>query len=385
MKVLLFYASYGGGHYSAASSIMQHIKRNYPDVEVEICDLIKYISKGIDKITTDAYKRVTRDTPKLWEKFYEVADENFHFDSDYNFSKFYYLPILHLLKKENPDLVISSHPVGSQIVSYIKKKGKFDCKLASVMTDFASHNQWLIGHEYIDYIFVSNESMREDIISKGINPNKIYTTGIPLSNRFLQHFDREEIKKSFDLDLNKRTILFFGGGEFGLGKDKTLTLLSFFIKSLGKQYQMVAIAGKNRRMEKGFREIVKELKASDKVHVFGFTNEVPELMSISDLVVTKPGGLTTTESLASGLPILIINPIPGQEVQKALFLEEQGVAVWIKNDVDSEIVIKNILNNLEEIKHMKIKAKLLAKKNSTKDICEKLLGPSKIENQKEDS
>lgn len=370
MKVLLFYASYGGGHYSAASSIMQYIKKTYPDIEVEICDLIKYISKSIDKITTDAYKRVTRDTPKLWEKFYEVADENFHLDSTYNFSKFYYMPILHLLKKSKPDIVISSHPVGSQIVSYIKKKGKYDCKLASVMTDFASHNQWLIGHDHIDYIFVSNESMREDIISKGVDPDKIYATGIPLSNRFLQHFDREEIKKSFDLDPDKHTILFFGGGEFGLGKDKTLLLLEQFINSLNDTYQMIAIAGKNRKMEKSFRELVRKLDASDKVQVYGFTNEVPELMSISALVVTKPGGLTTTESLASGLPMLIINPIPGQEVQNALFLEEQGVAVWIKNDVDSEIVIKNILNNPEEIKHMKIRAKLLAKKNSTKDICE---------------
>lgn len=370
MKVLLFYASYGGGHYSAASSIMQYIKKTYPDLEVEICDLIKYISKGIDKITTDAYKRVTRDTPKLWEKFYEVADENFHFDKDVNLSKIFYPQILRLLKKSNPDIIISTHPVGSQIVSYLKEKKKFNGKLASVMTDFASHNQWLIGHEYIDYIFVSNESMREDIISKGVDADKIYSTGIPLSNRFLQHFDREEIKKSFDLDPDKHTILFFGGGEFGLGKDKTLLLLEHFINSLNDTYQMVAIAGKNRKMEKSFRELVRKLNASDKVQVYGYTNEVPELMSISTLVVTKPGGLTTTESLASGLPMLIINPIPGQEVQNALFLEEQGVAVWIKNDVDSRIVIKNILNNPDEIMHMKIRAKLLAKKNSTKDICE---------------
>ena len=373
MKVLLFYASYGGGHYSAASSIMQYIKKAHPDVEVEICDLIKYISKSVDKITTDAYKRVTRDTPKLWKKFYEVADGNFHLVPDYNFSRFYYMPILHLLKKSKPDIVISSHPVGSQIVSYIKEKGKYDCKLASVMTDFASHNQWLIGHEYIDYIFVSNESMREDIISKGVDANKIYATGIPLSNRFLQHFDREEIKKSFDLDLNKHTILFFGGGEFGLGKDKTLLLLEHFINSLNDTYQMIAIAGKNEKMEKSFRDLVIRLNATDKVQVFGYTNEVPELMSISSLVVANPGGLTTTESLASGLPMLIINPIPGQEVQNALFLEEQGVAIWIKNEADSGIVIRNILKNTTEIKHMKIKAKLLAKKNSTRDICEILL------------
>ena len=189
----------------------------------------------------------------------------------------------------------------------------------------------------------------------------------------MQHYKKKKKKKSFDLDLNKHTILFFGGGEFGLGKDKTLLLLEHFINSLNDTYQMIAIAGKNEKMEKSFRDLVIRLNATDKVQVFGYTNEVPELMSISSLVVTKPGGLTTTESLASGLPMLIINPIPGQEVQNALFLEEQGVAIWIKNEADSGIVIRNILKNTTEIKHMKIKAKLLAKKNSTRDICEILL------------
>ena len=374
MKVLIFYASYGGGHYSAASSIMQHIKEFYPNVEVSICDLMKYISPGLDKISVDAFKSITKNAPKLWGEIYKLCGKGPLFDISTNFFKTSTIKVNKLLKKENPDIVISTHPFGGQTVSYLKKKGKTNCVLASVMTDFASHNQWLVGSDYIDYIFVSNEGMRQDIISKGISEDKIFATGIPLSNKFLQHFDRTKIKKSFELDLDKKTILFFGGGEFGLGKTKTVDILKSFIENLGDQYQMVVIAGKNRKMEQSFRYLVNDLEAHDKVEVYGFTNEVPELMSISDLVVTKPGGLTITESLASGLPIIIINPIPGQEVENTLFLEDKGVAIWLKNDIDTSIRIKNILKNVNELEHMKIISKLLAKKNSTKDICAKILG-----------
>ena len=100
-------------------------------------------------------------------------------------------------------------------------------------------------------------------------------------------------------------------------------------------------------------------------------------MSISDLVVTKPGGLTITESLASGLPIVVINPIPGQEVENAEFLERKGVAVWIRKTEDPEQAVSELLSNPEQITHMKIRSKLMAKKHSTEDICKIILGNKK--------
>lgn len=154
--------------------------------------------------------------------------------------------------------------------------------------------------------------------------------------------------------------------NFGLGKDKTLKILKAFIDNIGDTYQIVAIAGKNEKMQNEFRNLV---QSNPNVQVYGFSNEIPELMSISDLVVTKPGGLTTTESIVSGLPIVAINPIPGQEVENAEFLEKQGVAIWIRKTEDPKEAVAELLSNPEQIKHMKIKAKLLAKKHSTADIC----------------
>ncbi len=126
-------------------------------------------------------------------------------------------------------------------------------------------------------------------------------------------------------------------------------------------------------MKAKFDEIVSKNNATKRVKVLEFTNKIPELMSISDLVVTKPGGMTTTESLASGLPMLIINPIPGQEEENAEFLESKGVGIWLKKNDDISSVINDLLSNPERLAKMKQNTKLLGNINSTKDICEILL------------
>ena len=126
-------------------------------------------------------------------------------------------------------------------------------------------------------------------------------------------------------------------------------------------------------MQERFTKLVKEKNQESNVQVLGYTNQVPELMSVSDLVVTKPGGLTITESLASGLPIVAINPIPGQEEENAEFLEKAGVAVWLRKHDEPDDQIAVLLSNPERLTSMKLKSKLMAKRNSTKNICKIIL------------
>ena len=174
--------------------------------------------------------------------------------------------------------------------------------------------------------------MKNYLISKNIPEDKVFVTGIPISSRFLQKYNKQEILDEFNLQNNIKTILFFGGGEFGLGKAKTFEIFETLVKDFN-DIQIIAIAGKNEKMKLKFEKIVQENNKQDYVKILDFTNKVPELMAISDLVVSKPGGLTTSESLASNLPMIIINPIPGQEEENAEFLEEKGIGIWIrKND-----------------------------------------------------
>ena len=374
-KIVLFYAKFGGGHLSAANSLKQYLEANYSnEYEVEIIDFFAYINKALNKISTDFYTYVTKHSPWLWARMYKNSNSGLL--SKVSKRSFQVLSnrMLKLLKEKEPDIVISCHPFSSQMCSYLKKKQKYNFSLATVMTDFEAHDQWVVGHEYTDFIFVANNNMKKVLTRKGIDPDKIYVTGIPLSNRFLEHFDREEIKKSFDLDtnINKKTILFFAGGEFGLAKNNILDILKALI-DYREDIQIVVIAGKNEKLKEKFERLVDETASSHFIKVMGFTDKVPELMAISDLVITKPGGLTTTESLASGLPIVVINPIPGQEEGNAKFLKESECAIRINKNDDVERKIKKLLSDPDKLRDMKIKTKLIAKKNSTEEICKTIL------------
>ena len=315
---------------------------------------------------------MTKKVPTLWGKVYSNSQSGVlgHISSRAN--KVMAIKLKNLIEEKSPDLIVSTHPFSSQMVSYLKKKGKIHCTLATILTDFASHEQWLIGHEYTDFFFVSNDNMKQELCDYGVEEDKIYITGIPISDRFFEKFDRNKITKMFDLNPEKKVILFFGGGEFGLGKDRTVQIFNSLITNI-PDYQIIAISGKNEKMKKSFENLVKELNVTGRVKILGFTDKVPELMSISNIVVTKPGGLTTTEALASYLPMIIINPIPGQEEENAKFLETHGVGIWIKKEYNPDIVISNLFQSEEKLAKMKESVKLLAKPNSTKDICDILI------------
>ena len=371
-KIMISYASYGGGHLSAAKNLKEYIEKNYPDAEVFLFDCMKYINKTIEKVTTSAYNEMAKKAPWAWGKIYADSQKGplAHLSSRSN--KIMAIKLLKLLREKNADLIISTHPFGSQMCSYLKRKGKINSKIATIMTDFAPHDQWLVGSDFTDYFFVAHDKMKQYLINKNIPEKKIFSTGIPISTRFTKKYDKEKLLKEFNLQPGKQTILFFGGGEYGLGKSKTFNIFENLIQS-NENMQIIAISGKNPEMKKEFENIIEKYNKSNCVKLLSYTNKVPELMSISDLVVTKPGGLTTSESLASCLPMIIINPIPGQEKENAEFLENHGIAVWIKNSNESKMIFELLLSNKEKLEDMKKNTSILAKPFSTAEICKILL------------
>lgn len=371
-KILIFYGSYGGGHLSAARSIKEYIDENYSDTETCMVDCIEYINKALNKVTTKAYSGMAKNAHWMWKKVYSGAEDGTFAKLNDKAQKVLSIKLNKLIRSYKPDLIISTHPFSSHMCAVLKKKRKIKSKIATILTDYAPHGQWLMYPAYIDYFFVAHNGMKEDLLNRGIKENQIKVTGIPLSNKFLAHYDKEKILSEFGLSINKKTILFFAGGEQGFGKDKIFNILKTLIEKFSS-LQIIAIAGKNEKLKQQFDELVEKNNSHEHVKVLEYTNKVPELMSVSDLVITKPGGLTTTESLASGLPIIVINPIPGQEEENAKFVEDNEVGIWIKKDDNIEDELYKILNSEEKLQSMKINARLLAKKNSTKDICEILL------------
>jgi len=357
------------GHLNAAKSIYECMQTKETNLDIELIDCMKYVNKTIEKVTTAAYREAAKKAPWVWGKIYNDSQKGplAHLSSRSN--KIMAIKLLKLLREKQPDLIISTHPFGSQMCSYLKRKGKITAKIATIMTDFAPHDQWLVGHEFTDYFFVAHDKMKQYLLSKNIPEERVFATGIPISNRFLIKYNKNEILRDFELKENTKTVLFFGGGEFGLGKNKTIEIFQSLVENFDN-LQIIAISGKNPKMKSAFEQIVEKNNKSDLVKILEYTNKVPELMAISDLVVTKPGGLTTSESLASNLPMIVINPIPGQEEENAEFLEENNIAIWIKKDDNPSIILNDLFNHPTKLEEMKKNTYILAHKYSTQNICD---------------
>lgn len=372
-KILIMYATYGGGHQSAANSIKSYIDENYPNYETKIVDCIKYINKPVNYISVKAYNRLTTNLPALWKRVYYNSGKGFLSKVSNGTNKLMSKKLYKLFREYEPDLVISTHMFATQMTGYLKRKGKINCPLATVLTDFAPHGQWLEEHEQGNFFFVSNEGMKKSIIEEyHVEPDKINVTGIPISPKFSKPFDKAAIYKSMDLNPNLKTILLFGGGKYGIGRKKVMEVLTCLTKYLD-EYQIVAVSGKNKKMIKSFKELYDSIPDNKNLKIYDYVTNVPEIMSISNLVVTKPGGLTSSESLASGLPILVINPIPGQEEENAEYLVDHGAAVWLKKKEPAEKVIRRLLLSPDILEEMSINSKKNARINSTKDICDTIL------------
>ena len=193
-KILIFYGSYGGGHLSAAKSISAHLEKTYGNqIEVEMVDCIEYINKYINKVSTEAYKELAKKAPWVWKHVYKNSQNGALSHISNTTNRLMSHKLNQLLQEFQPDLVISTHPFSTQMCAILKKRDKIDCKLATVLTDFHIHAQWLVLYQYVYYFFVSNEHMKFDMIAEGVQDEKIFVTGIPVSERFTMNYSSNEI------------------------------------------------------------------------------------------------------------------------------------------------------------------------------------------------
>ena len=381
MNILLFYASYGSGHLSAATAIEQYIRENYPDAKTLKIDCVEYINRSINKISTSAYKNIILKTPLLWGQVYKLLKNDAILDITQFSNRFMAKKIFKLFEDFEPDLVISCHPLGGQITAFLKSHNKTNCKLATVMTDFASHKQWLIGKDYTDYFFVSNIEMKTSLISEGIFPNKIYVSGIPISPNFYKNYDKESIYNSLKILKNKKNIIFFGGGSLGLSSSTNVqNILTSLLQATNESYQIIIISGKNQKLYNEFQKTTTNTNHTSNTKLIDFTTQIPELLPITSFVITKPGGLTITECITSNVPVILINPIPGQEKENAQYIVDKKMGIWIKTNKPTPEYFQDILNDDKLIKEIKNNQKIYSHLNSTQNICNILINNEKSEN-----
>lgn len=175
-KILIFYGSYGGGHLSAARSIKEHFEANYENCEIQLVDCIEYINRILNKITTKAYTGVSTNAHWMWKQIYYGSESGAISRISNLTNKLMATKLNKLIQEFKPNLIVSTHPFSSQMCAILKKQGKITTKLATILTDYAPHNQWLVYPDFVDYFFVAHEGMKVQLINKGIESNKIFAT-----------------------------------------------------------------------------------------------------------------------------------------------------------------------------------------------------------------
>ncbi|KHO40356.1 UDP-glucuronosyltransferase [Clostridium tetani] len=363
MKVLIFSISAGGGHSKAAESLKEYIDLYSPKSTVKVIDTLKYINPIIDKVIIGSYLKTIKITPSLFGKLYDYTESDYGLSIiSAKFNEIMTYRLLPLIKDFNPDILIATHPFPTEMLSILKSKHKINRPIISILTDYAPHSFWL--HPCIDAYIVSNKYMISEMVSKGIPKNTIYPFGIPVSRDFLTNYSREETLSEINFYSDKPTILVMGG-SLGIGK---ITKIYENLLKINEDIQIIVIAGNNKKL---YYELLSYRHSLDKdrtSYIIGFTDKVNKYMQASDLLLTKPGGLTITEALVSSIPLALFSPIPGQEEKNAEFLLTNNLAVDLGDGSNTKDIIEDLLKDKSKLSNIKENQRKFSKPDVGKNI-----------------
>jgi processive 1,2-diacylglycerol beta-glucosyltransferase len=373
-RVLLLSASAGAGHVRAA----QAIERAFAEIgeasgarrEVQHLDVLNYTNKVFRNLYSKAYIDLVNKMPEVPGWFYDKLDKPWKNERRrLALDKLNTRPLVKLLRGYQPDLIVCTHFLPAEIVSWLRAKERLASRQVIVVTDFDVHAMWLV-HHYERY-FVAIDEARAYLEALGIPAEKITVSGIPIDPVFAVAKDKREMRAKHGLASDRTTILLSAGG-FGVG---SVDALIDALMTLQHRVQVVAICGRNDELQERLSRQAARAKSDATVLLkpFGYTNEMDELMTASDLVVGKPGGLTTCEALAKGLAFVIVNPIPGQEERNSDHLLEAGVGIRCNNLPTLAYKLDRLLADPDRVANMQKNSRALGRPNSAKEIVHQLI------------
>lgn len=360
------YISEVSGHRSATLAIEKAIKELRPDTEIMNINAFNYTNPISEKVINRIYMEVIKRTPKIWDYLYdnpsvvrglENIKRHVHKSNSPKLKK--------LFDSFEPDLVVCTQAFPCGMVADYKKTYGANLPLVAVLTDYIPHSYWV--YEDVDYYITPSEDVSARLEKKGVAAAKIRPYGIPFDHRFNRKHDFEGIFAKLKLNPQKPIILIMGGGQ-GLGPIKTI------VKSLEKSKHDICeliVTGTNKKLFNSLKRKVKHYKKD--IRLFGFIQNIHELMSVSRLIISKPGGVTTAEVLSMGLPMVIVKPIPGQEINNTNFLTHKGAAIKIDEPKDVYRKIDELLDNKTKLEQLKSAALKIAKPEASMDIARLIL------------
>jgi processive 1,2-diacylglycerol beta-glucosyltransferase len=339
-KILLLSVSAGAGHVRAAEALHQCAQRQFPDVQTLHLDVMKYVPTAFRKIYVDGYLKLVNSSPLMWRLVYEKTDEanprsplqKLRRASE----RLNTQPLLRAVREFAPDAVICTHFLPAELLMHEIRRERLTLPVWVQVTDFDLHGMWVMPH--MTGYFAGNEEVAARMRRVIAPPARIHATGIPVMPAFADSPDLEETRRQFGLDPARPMVLLMGGGAGMGGLDETARNLL----GIDADFQLVVLAGKNQQVLQELQKLAQ--LHPDRLAPLGFTSEVHRLMACARFVITKPGGLSTSECLALGAPMIVNSPIPGQEERNADYLMEQGAALKAVDDFALLWRVQRLLN-----------------------------------------
>lgn len=363
---MILAARYGDGHLRAAKAIGMQLLLSEPSLKVGVLDYYKFVNPRLDSLIRWAYLSSVRSIPSIWQKFYTATQR---IDSESPIQQFLNRigieSFYESIRVHPPKVIVSTYPTAAGVVSTLKRQGRINALNYVVMTDYSIHSQWI--HKYVDLYFVGGEDMRDALMARGIPAERIVVSGIPVDNRFAAPPNEEAVKKSLGVG-NEPVILFMGGSYM------PITEFSQILSEIDKMttpHATVVVAGREENRRRVARDYQK--RAVHPMVVLGYVDNVHELMGVSSILVSKAGGLTTTEALCRGVPMLIYRPIPGQEDANAAYVVRHGAGFLARNHSDVAATLDHLLGHPWELKAMMRQARTLGHPDAAALIAERIL------------
>lgn len=357
MDTLIFSASVGAGHDQVARALQEEILRRHPTARVAIVDTLSYISPALNRVILEGYLSMVRFTPKAYGKLYASTEGDSSLDLAALPNRLLARALSRVIKEYNPQAIICTHAFSSGLIGTLKHRRRIFHHLTTVITDFTVHPYWL--HEGNDLYCIAHEALAFLMKELGVADELVQATGIPIMSKFSRCLDKGQARQELGL-LDQPTVLVMGG-SLGLGN------IAAIVKQLdgaSRDIQILVVTGRNEML----RGELERYRCNCSCRVFGFVDNVHQLMAASDLVLTKPGGVTSAEALSQGKPIVIISPIPGQEDRNSNFLTEQGAAIRLFDDRYAGVKIAQLLRDQERLDTLGRMARRLARPTAAKQV-----------------
>ncbi|MEN6495220.1 MAG: glycosyltransferase [Thermoguttaceae bacterium] len=357
-RILVLSASVGAGHLRAAEAVTLALRQLAPEATVANVDVLDYTNAAFRKLYARAYLDLVNQAPYLLGYFYDLMDQPTSAEHKRDrlrvlVERLNLRALLRFLKAEPWDIVVNAHFLPAEMIAALRKREELTTPQLTVTTDFETHRLWV--NQPCDHYFTATEEGAINLQHWGVPAGDITVSGIPIHPAFSQPKDRCECLASQGLEGKRPVVLQLAGG-FGVGPVEQLFAS---LLALDVPLELVVVAGRNEELKARLEKIVPP--AQHRVKVLGFTTQMDELMAVADLVVSKPGGLTTSETLARGAAMVVVNPIPGQESRNSDYLLENGAAVKINNLATLPYKLTQLLRDPQRLAGLKANARRLGK------------------------